>query len=415
MDGGGVAPTMVLLHVRCSQQEAEPMPAIPEIVALRPEIQTWRRDFHAHPETGFQEVRTSGIVAEKLESWGIEVHRGIGRTGVVGVLRGKTPGNRAIGLRADMDALPMPELNPFEHRSTNPGIMHACGHDGHTAMLLGAAKHLAATRDFAGTVHFIFQPAEEGLTGALEMVKDGLFRQFPCDAVYGLHNLPDLPLGTVAVRPGTVLAAVDYFAIRLRGKSSHAAQPHHGLDPLPCAVAIFTALQTLVSRHTDPLDTAVLSIGQFHAGTSDIVIPETVEIRGTVRTLLPRTHDRLAALFRQIVENTAAAHGVHLELDYNAAYPPTINTPSQAELADRAAAEVVGEDGIKRNLASLTAGEDFAYMLREVPGAFLLLGQADGETGKTPLHNGFYDFNDDLLPIGASCLVRLTELELQRG
>ena len=204
------------------------------------------------PKRGSRRSAPPGSSAEKLESWGIEVYRGIGRTGVVGVLRGKTPGNRVIGLRADMDALPMPELNLFEHRSTNPGTMHACGHDGYTAMLLGAAKHLAATRDFAGTVHFIFQPAEEGLTGALEMVKDGLFHQFPCDAVYGLHNLPDLPLGTVAIRPGTVLAAVDYFAIRLRGKSSHAAQPHHGLDPLPCAVAIFTALQTLVSRHTDP-------------------------------------------------------------------------------------------------------------------------------------------------------------------
>ena len=410
-----MATAMVLRHGRDLQAKARSMPAIPEIVALRPELQAWRRDFHAHPETGFQEVRTSGIVAEKLESWGIEVHRGIGRTGVVGVLRGKTPGNRAIGLRADMDALPMPELNIFDHCSTTPGVMHGCGHDGHTAMLLGAARHLASTRDFAGTVHFIFQPAEEGLTGALEMVKDGLFRRFPCDAVYGLHNLPDLPLGTVAIRAGTVLAAVDYFAIRLRGKSSHAAQPHHGLDPLPCAVAIFTALQTLVSRHTDPHDTAVLSIGQFHAGTSDIVIPETVEIRGTIRTLLPRTHDRLAGLFHQVVRNTAAAHGVALELDYNAAYPATINTVDQAELAARAAAEVVGEDGIKRNLPSLTAGEDFAYMLHEAPGAFLLLGQADGETGKTALHNGWYDFNDDLLPIGASCLVRVTEMELRRG
>ncbi|MBB5692802.1 M20 aminoacylase family protein [Muricoccus pecuniae] len=392
------------------------MPTLAPIEALRAEMKDWRRDFHAHPEIGFKEVRTSGIVAERLESWGIEVHRGLGRTGVVGVLRGKRPGNRAVGLRADMDALPMPELNDFAHRSTNPGAMHACGHDGHTAMLLGAAKHLAATRDFPGTVHFIFQPAEEGLTGALEMVRDGLFTRFPCDAVYGLHNHPSLPLGTVAVRPGTVLAAVDYFSIRLHGKSSHGAEPQNGLDPLPCAVAIYSALQTLVSRRTSPHDTAVLSIGQFHAGTSDIVIPETVEMRGTIRTLLPETHDRLAALFRQVVEGIAAAHGVRLELDHRFSYPPTINTPAQAALAAGVAAEVVGAEGVRGDLPSLTAGEDFAYMLNEVPGAFLLLGQAgEAETSRTPVHNGRYDFNDDLLPVGASLLVRLVERELALG
>ena len=391
------------------------MPTLPEIEALRPEMEGWRRDFHAHPETGFQEFRTSGLVAERLESWGIEVHRNIGRTGVVGVLRGR-PGNRSIGLRADMDALPMPELNDFAHRSTNPAAMHACGHDGHTAMLLGAAKHLAALRDFPGTVHFIFQPAEEGLTGALEMVRDGLFSRFPCDTVYGLHNHPSLPLGTIAVRPGTVLAAVDYFSIRLYGRSSHGAEPHNGLDPLPCAVAIYTALQTLISRRTDPHDTAVLSIGQFHAGTSDIVIPETVELRGTIRTLLPETHDRLSALFRQVVEGTAAAHGVRLELDHRYSYPPTINTPAEAALVAEAAAEVVGADAIRSDLPSLTAGEDFAYLLNETAGAFLLLGQAgEAETSRTPVHNGRYDFNDDLLPVGASCLVRLVQRGLAAG
>lgn len=391
------------------------MPILPDIELLRPEMQAWRRDFHAHPETGFEEVRTAGLVAARLESWGIEVHRGLGRTGVVGVLRGR-PGNRSIGLRADMDALPMPELNDIPHRSTNHGTMHACGHDGHTAMLLGAAKHLAATRDFPGTVHFIFQPAEEGLTGALEMVRDGLFTRFPCDTVYGLHNHPGLPLGTIAVRPGTVLAAVDYFTIRLHGKSSHGAEPHNGLDPLPCAVAIYSALQTLVSRRTDPHDTAVVSIGQFHAGTSDIVIPETVEMRGTIRTLLPETHDRLSTLFRQVVEGTAAAHGVRLELDHRYSYPPTINTPAQAALAAEAAADIVGAEGIRPDLPSLTAGEDFAYMLNETAGAFLLLGQAgEAESSRTPVHNGHYDFNDDLLPIGASCLVRLVQRELAIG
>ncbi|ONG50363.1 peptidase M20 [Pseudoroseomonas deserti] len=390
------------------------MPVPAPIEALKEEITTWRRDFHAHPEIGFEEVRTSGIVAEKLESWGIEVHRGIGRTGVVGVLRGSRPGNRSIGLRADMDALPMPELNDIPHRSQNPGKMHACGHDGHTAMLLGTAKHLAATRDFAGTVHFIFQPAEEGLTGALAMVEDGLFQRFPCDAVYGIHNLPTLPLGTVAVRPGTVLAAVDYFSIRLKGRSSHGAEPHRGLDPLPAATQLYAALQSLVSRRVDPHGTAVISVGQFHAGTSDIVIPEVVEMRGTIRTLLPEVRAEMDRLFHQAVAGTAAAHGVEVELDYRRSYPPTINTPDQAALAAEAAATVVGEAAIKGDFPSLTAGEDFSYMLQNAPGAFLLIGQAaESETSRTNVHNGRYDFNDDLSPIGVACFEAIVKAELK--
>ncbi|WP_159993844.1 M20 aminoacylase family protein [Roseomonas sp. 18066] len=390
------------------------MPVPAPIAALKEEITTWRRDFHAHPEIGFEEVRTSGIVAEKLEAWGLEVHRGIGRTGVVGVLRGSRPGNRSIGLRADMDALPMPELNDIPHRSQNPGKMHACGHDGHTAMLLGTAKHLAATRDFAGTVHFIFQPAEEGLTGALAMVEDGLFQRFPCDAVYGIHNLPTLPLGTVAVRPGTVLAAVDYFAIRLKGKSSHGAEPHRGLDPLPAATQLYAALQSLVSRRVDPHGTAVISVGQFHAGTSDIVIPEVVEMRGTIRTLLPEMRAEMDRLFHQVVAGTAAAHGVEVELDYRRSYPPTINTPDQAALAATAAATVVGEAAIKGDFPSLTAGEDFSYMLQNAPGAFLLIGQAaESETSRTNVHNGRYDFNDDLSPIGVACFEAIVKAELK--
>ena len=389
------------------------MPIANAITALHPEMTDWRRDFHAHPEIGFQEVRTSGIVAEKLEAWGLEVHRGIGRTGVVGILHGKRPGNRRIGLRADMDALPMPELNAFPHASQYPGVMHACGHDGHTAMLLGTARHLSQTRDFAGTVTFIFQPAEEGLTGALAMVRDGLFQRFPCDAVYGIHNLPQLPLGVVAIRPGTVLAAVDYFAIRLYGRSSHAAEPHRGIDPLPCATQLYAALQSLVSRRADPHGTVVLSIGQFHAGTSDIVVPEVVEMRGTIRTLLPETRQKMEDLFRQAVTGTAAAHGLRLELDYNRSYPPTINTVAEAHLAAEAATEVVGADGIKSDFPSLTAGEDFSYMLHEAPGAFLLLGQgAEAATSTTPLHNGLYDFNDALLPIGVACFTEIVKREL---
>ncbi len=389
------------------------MPVPDRIAALKSEMTAWRRDFHAHPELGFEETRTAALVAERLKSWGIEVHEGIGRTGVVGVLQGRLPGNRRIGLRADMDALPMPETNTFAHRSTRPDVMHACGHDGHTAMLLGAAKHLAETRDFAGTVHFIFQPAEEGLTGALAMVEDGLFRRFPCDAVYGLHNLPQLPLGVAAIRAGTVLAAVDYFAIRLRGRSSHGAEPHRGIDPLPGATQLYGALQSLVSRRADPHDTVVLSIGQFHAGTSDIVIPDSVEMRGTIRTLLPDTRAWMEALFRQVLAGTAAAHGLDVELDYRRSYPPTINTPDQAALAASAAAGVLGAEAIRGDFPSLTAGEDFAYMLHEAPGAFVLLGQAgEAEGSAVPLHNGRYDFNDDLLPIGAGCLAAIIEAEL---
>ncbi|MBR0666390.1 amidohydrolase [Roseomonas hellenica] len=390
------------------------MPVPDRIAALSPEMTAWRRDIHAHPELGFEEVRTSGLVAEKLASWGIEVHAGIGRTGVVGVLQGRHAGNRRIGLRADMDALPMPETNDFAHRSTRPGVMHACGHDGHTAMLLGAAKHLAETRDFAGVVHFIFQPAEEGLTGALAMVQDGLFRRFPCDAVYGLHNLPQLPLGVAAIRPGTVLAAVDYFAIRLLGRSSHGAEPHRGIDPLPGATQLYAALQSLVSRRVDPHGTAVLSVAQFHAGTSDIVIPESVEMRGTIRTLTPEMRAHLEALFRQAVAGTAAAHGLEVELDYRRSYPPTINTPQEAALAAEAAAKLLGAEAIRGDFPSLTAGEDFSYMLQEAPGAFLLLGQAgEAEGSAVPVHNGRYDFNDDLLPIGAGCLVQIVQDELR--
>lgn len=390
------------------------MAVIEKIASYHRDMIDWRRDFHAHPEIGFEEVRTSGIVAEKLASWGIEVERGFGKTGLVGVIRGR-PGNRKIGLRADMDALPMQEFNTFAHRSKFDNRMHACGHDGHTTMLLGAARYLAETRNFSGTVHLIFQPAEEGLTGAAEMLRDGLFEKYPCDQVYGIHNAWDLPLGTAAIRPGTVLAAVDYFTITLRGKSSHAAEPHRGLDPLPCAVQLYTALQALVSRRMDPHETVVLSIGQFNAGTSQIVIPETVEMRGTIRTLKAATRKRMDELFHHTVEGIAAAHGVGVTLDYKRSYPPTINTVEESSAFEAAARDVVGDDLIKADLPSLTAGEDFAYYLEKAPGAFMLLGQVTDQHGATPVHNGHYDFNDDLLPIGASCFARLVEQQLGSG
>jgi len=390
------------------------MPVIQRIADFHDEMTAWRRDFHAHPEIGFEEVRTSGIVAEKLRSWGIEVEQGFGKTGLVGVIRGR-PGNRSIGLRADMDALPMPELNDFPHRSTYDNRMHACGHDGHTTMLLGAARYLAETRNFSGTVHLIFQPAEEGLTGAAAMLRDGLFAKYPCDEVYGIHNAPDMPLGTAAIRPGTVLAAVDYFTLTLKGRSSHAAAPHMGLDPLPCAVQVYTALQNLVSRRMSPHDTVVLSIGQFNAGTSQIVLPETVTMRGTIRTLLPSVRKQMDELFHQTVHGIAAAHGVEVTLDYARSYPPTINTAEEASAFEAAARDVVGEDLIKTDLPSRTAGEDFAYYLEKAPGAFMLLGQVTPEHGNVPVHNGHYDFNDDLLPIGASCFARLVEQQLGEG
>jgi len=374
-----------------------------------------RRDIHAHPEIGFEEVRTSEIVAQKLSEWGIEVHRGLGGTGVVGVIRGQgqaSGGNRAIGLRADMDALPMEEGNSFAHRSKNPGRMHACGHDGHTTMLLGAAKYLAETRKFAGTVHLIFQPAEEGLAGAKAMLDDGLFERFPCDAVYGIHNSPDMPLGTVKAIAGTAMAAIDYFSVVLRGKSAHGAHPQQGIDTVAIAAQVVNVLNALPSRHVDALESAIVSIGQIHGGTSDIVIPETVELRGSVRTLKPEIRDLVEGLFKRAVENTAAAQGGTAEISYRRAYPATINAAHETDRASLCATNTRGVNRVIRDGKPLLAGEDFAFMLERAPGAYLFFGQRDGAKGGTPVHNPGYDFNDDLLPIGASYLAGLVEQEL---
>jgi hippurate hydrolase len=384
------------------------------LTELHGEMTDWRRDFHAHPEIGFEEHRTSEIVAAKLTEWGIEVHRGMGGTGVVGVLRGRktTGGNRAIGLRADMDALPMQEANDFAHRSRATNRMHACGHDGHTTMLLGAARYLAETRNFSGTVHLIFQPAEEGLAGAKAMLDDGLFEQFPCDAIYGIHNNPDLDLGTVKALTGTALAAIDYFSVVLRGRSAHGAHPHQGIDTVSIAAQVVSVLNALPSRHVDALESAIISIGQIHGGTSDIVLPETVELRGSVRTLKPHVRDRMEMLFHRAVTNTAAAQGGTAEIAYRRAYPPTINTEAETERAASVAASVVGVANVLREGAPLLAGEDFAFMLERVPGAYLLFGQRGPTRGGTPVHNPGYDFNDDLLPLGASYFAGLVEQEL---
>ena len=388
-----------------------PKPRITELHGALTEI---RRDLHAHPEIGFEEHRTSDIVAAKLASWGIEVHRGLGGTGVVGVVRGRRSagGNRAIGLRADMDALPMEEANDLFYRSQTPNRMHACGHDGHTTMLLGAAQYLAETRDFSGTVHLIFQPAEEGLAGAKAMLDDGLFERFPCDAIYGIHNSPDMPLGQVRALTGTALAAIDYFSVKLHGRSAHGAHPHQGVDTVAISAQVIGVLNALPSRHVDALDSAIISIGQIHGGTSDIVIPEIVELRGSVRTLKPDVRDLVEMLFHRAVHATAEAQGGTAEISYRRAYPATINTATEVEQAAAAAAEIVGAAGVEREGHPLLAGEDFAFMLERVPGAYLLLGQRGPERGGTPVHNPAYDFNDDLLPIGASYLAAIAEREL---
>jgi len=383
---------------------------------LHLEMTAWRRDFHAHPEIGFEEERTSALVAERLSEWGIEVHRGFGGTGVVGVIRGRhqaAGSNRAIGLRADMDALPMEEGNGFAHRSQNPGRMHACGHDGHTTMLLGAAKYLAETRNFAGTVHLIFQPAEEGLAGAKAMMDDGLFERFPCDSIYAIHNSPDMPLGTVKALTGTALAAIDYFKVTLRGRSSHGAHPHQGIDTVAMAAQVVNALNAIPSRQVDALESAIISIGQIHGGTSDIVLPETVELRGSVRTLKPEVRERVEELFMRAVTLTAQACGGTAEIEYRHAYPATINTADETARAADAAGAVPGVTEVLREGNPILAGEDFAFMLERNRGAYLMFGQRGGDNkGGVPVHNPGYDFNDDLLPIGASYLAGLVEQEL---
>ncbi|MGO1075715.1 M20 aminoacylase family protein [Inquilinus sp. CA228] len=390
------------------------MPVINSIAARKEEMTAWRRDLHAHPELGFEEVRTSAIVAEKLASWGIEVHRGLAKTGVVGVLKGRTDGGRTIGLRADMDCLPMQEVNDFAHKSTAPGRMHACGHDGHTTMLLGAAQYLAETRNFDGTVHFIFQPAEEGGGGGDVMVREGLFDRFPCDEVYGLHNWPLLPAGTVGVRPGPMMAAADMFDIRIHGVGGHAAIPQTAKDPVVIAAQLVGALQTLVSRNTNPMDAAVLSITQIHTGSTHNVIPDEAYLNGTVRTFRPEVQAMMVAGIRRIVDGIAAAFDVVIDIDYQYGYPATVNHAEQAETAARVAETVVGEGNVQRDVEPSLGGEDFAYLLNARPGAYLFLGQAGGASGAM-IHNPHYDFNDEVLPLGASLLAGLVETQLKAG
>jgi len=388
------------------------MPVIEEIRVFHDELTGWRRDIHAHPELGFEEQRTSDLVAERLAGFGIEVHRGIGKTGIVGRLRiGNSP--RAIGLRADMDCLPIIEANSFDYRSQNQGRMHACGHDGHTTMLLGAARYLARTRNFDGTVHFIFQPAEEGLGGADAMLADGLFDEFPCDAIFGMHNRPGLAVGKFQIRPGAMMAGGAFFDIAITGRGAHGARPESGVDPVLAASHIAAALQSIVSRNVRPVDTAVVSVTQIHAGDAYNVIPERAVLRGTARCFSKATMRLVEDRMRQIAEGVAAGFGASASLDFRATFPPLVNDPDETRFIADTAAELVGDDNVNRQAGLVMASEDFAAMLERVPGAYIQIGNGAGEGG-CEVHNPGYDFNDAAIPYGAALFARLVERRLAR-
>ena len=393
------------------------MNVIDSIVTQAASIAAVRRDIHAHPELCFEEVRTADVVAQKLTEWGIPIHRGMGKTGVVGIVKGRDGGasGRAIGLRADMDALPMQEFNTFAHASVHKGKMHACGHDGHVAMLLAAAQHFAKHRNFDGTVYLIFQPAEEGGGGARVMIEDGLFEQFPMQAVYGMHNWPGMPVGTFAVSPGPVMASTSEFKITLRGKGGHAALPHTGIDPVPIACQMVQTFQTIISRNKKPVDAGVISVTMIHAGEATNVVPDSVELQGTVRTFTVEVLDLIEKRMRQVAEHTCAAHDATCEFEFVRNYPPTINSPAEAEFARKVMATIVGEERVLPQEPTMGA-EDFAYMLQAKPGAYCFIANGDGAHremghggGPCMLHNPSYDFNDDLIPLGATYWVKLAE------
>lgn len=375
------------------------------ILTLSRELVALRHDLHAHPELAFEERRTAELVARELDAAGIEVHRGLAGTGVVGRLR-TGGGSGAIGLRADLDALPLTERNGFAHRSRHDGRMHACGHDGHVVMLLGAARHLAATRGFEGTVYFIFQPAEEGHGGARRMIEDGLFERFPMQAVFGLHNWPGLEAGRFGVRAGAVMASADEFDVRIAGRGAHAAMPHQGSDVIAAGAALVQALHTIVSRNVDPLDAAVLSVTRFYAGDAYNVLPDEAVLCGTVRAFRAPVQDAIEARLRQVCAGVAAAFGVSAHETYRRGYPPTINDPQQAEICREVAAGVAGAGNVLGDLAPTMGAEDFAFMLREKPGCYVWLGNGAGEGGCL-LHNPNYDFNDAVIPAGIAYWVAL--------
>ncbi len=380
-----------------------------KLKAWNADFTAWRRDIHAHPELAFEETRTSDIVAAKLESFGLSVHRGLGKTGVVGTLKSGR-GNRAIGLRADMDALPLQELGQVPHKSVHDGKMHACGHDGHTTMLLAAARYLAETKSFVGTVHFIFQPAEENEGGGQAMVRDGLFEKFPVEGVYGMHNLPGIPVGDFAMRVGPIMAASDRFDAVIHGKGAHAAFPHTGIDPILVASHVITAWQSLVSRYTDPLQSSVLSVTSIHAGDTYNVIPDSVSLRGTVRSFDAKVQDRMEAQLMSVGQQVCAAFGASLDIEYRRGYPATVNTDAETQHAIRAATALVGKEHVNTNVAPLMGSEDFAFMLQARPGCYIFIGNGAGDgAGSCMIHNPHYDFNDSIIPLGASYWVQLVE------
>jgi amidohydrolase len=386
-----------------------PIP-IDHIRRYHPDLTAIRQDIHAHPELGLEEHRTADLVARKLEEWGIEVHRSVGGTGVVGVLRSGN-GEATIGLRADMDALPIVEANDFAHRSQNHGKMHACGHDGHTTMLLGAARYLAETRNFNGTVNFIFQPGEEGVGGALAMLEDDLFQRFPCNAVYGMHNRPGMPVGKFGIAPGTAMAGGGFFDISITGKGAHGARPEESIDPVLVACHIGAALQSIVSRNVPSRDMAVVSVTRILSGDAYNVIPQTATMGGTVRTMKRETLTLAEQAMRRIASGVAAGFGATAEVDFRLIFAPLVNHDAEFHAIADAAAELVGDANVNRAQAPAPASEDFSFMLEKVPGAYINLGNGDC----APVHNHHYDFNDAAIPFGSALFARLVERQLPRG
>ncbi|SFA92178.1 hippurate hydrolase [Collimonas sp. OK607] len=396
------------------------MNLIDPIIAFQAELQTIRRDLHAHPELNYEEQRTSDVVARKLTEWQIPIARGMGVTGVVGIVKNGNS-DRAIGLRADMDALPMQELNTFPHASQHQGKMHACGHDGHTAMLLGAAHHLAQHRNFDGTVYLIFQPAEEGGGGAQRMIDDGLFEKYPMEAVFGMHNWPGMPTGSFGVTPGPMMASSNEFEVIVKGKGSHAAQPHKSIDPVMVAVQIAQSWQTIVSRNINPNDPAVLSVTQIHSGSATNVIPDEATLIGTVRTFSLAVLDTIEARMREVAQHTAAAFGAEVEFRFHRNYPPLVNHVKETAFVVDVLQAMVGSDNVNPLVEPTMGAEDFAFMLKSKPGCYVFIGNGEGShrdgghgLGPCNLHNASYDFNDDLLPIGASYWVNLAEAYLKK-
>jgi hippurate hydrolase len=390
------------------------MQLIESILADAAAIATIRRDIHAHPELCFEEVRTADVIAKALTEWGIPIHRGLGKTGVVGIVKNGTS-SRSVGLRADIDALPMTEHNQFAHASTHPGKMHACGHDGHTAMLLAAARHLARHRNFDGTVYLIFQPAEEGGGGAREMMKDGLFEQFPMEAVFGAHNWPGMAVGQFALKSGGVMASSNEFRIVIRGKGSHAALPHNGIDPVPIACQMVQGFQTIITRNRRPVDPGVISVTMIHAGEATNVVPDSCELQGTVRTFTFELLDLIEQRMKAVAEHTCAAFGATCEFEFTRNYPPTINHVKETEFARRVLGTVVGAQNVVEFEPTMGA-EDFSFFLQAKPGCYFMIGNGDGAhregghgLGPCMLHNPSYDFNDELIPLGATAWVRLAE------